>query len=147
MDVYYLTCMSALIAALVGWVGVQQYQLAHERLKLDLWEKRYAVYKGAQKFLSLVMQAGTTDMNDLFAFLRDTQDAFFLFRPDMADYLTGLYKKGVDLRTTRVLCEHKEDGDERRRLCEKESLLLKELGDELEGLKHRFAPYLKIARK
>ena len=147
MDGYYITCVSALTATLVAWIGVQQYQLAHDRLKLDLWEKRYAVYKGAQKFLSLVVQAGTTDTKELFGFLHDTQDAFFLFRPELADYLTDMYKKGVDLRTTRMLYRDKAVGDERTRLCEKEGKLLLELSDELEQLKVRFAPYLKIARK
>lgn len=147
MAAYYITCLSALTAALVAWVGVQQYRVAHDRLKLDLWEKRYAVYKGAQVFLSRVMQEGTTDMQELVRYLQDTKDAFFLFRPDMAEYLSDLYKTGVDLRTTRVLHERERDGDERTHLLEKENRLLKELGDELDRLKHRFAPYLTIARK
>lgn len=146
MTVYYITCLSALTAALVAWVGLQQYRLAHDRLKLDMWEKRYAVYKGAQKFLSLVLQEGTTDLKELIGFLQDTQDAFFLFRPDMADHLQGLYRKGVDLRTTRLVYQNK-DGDERSQLIDKEARLLKELREELVQLKDHFAPYLKIARK
>lgn len=147
MDLYYVTCLSALTAASIAWVAVQQYRLAHDKLKLDLWQKRYDVYKGAQRFLSLVMQSGMTDLKELFDFLRDTQDAFFLFKPELATYLTDLYKKGVDLRTTRVLYQEKAGGEERTRLCEKEARLLSELGAELNQLKHKFAPYLKIARQ
>jgi hypothetical protein len=146
MNPYYVTCLSAITAALVAWVAVQQYRLAHDRLKLDLWEKRYAVYKGAHRFLSLVVQAGATDIKELFGFLEDTRDAFFLFRPDMAAYLEGLYRKGVDLRTTRVLYQNK-DGVERDQLIDKEARLLTELGEELVELKHRFSPYLKLARR
>lgn len=147
METYYLACISALTAAMVAWVGLQQYRLAHERLKLDLWEKRYAVYKGAQTFLALVMKDGTTDLKELFGFLSDTQDAYFLFKPDMSQYLTNLYRKGVDLRSTRVLYQEKPAGEERTRLCEKEGRLLHELADDLEQLKQRFAPYLKLARR
>ena len=147
MAPYLLTSLSLLVAALVGWVGVLQYRIAHERLKLDLWEKRYAIYKGAQKFLSLVMQEGTADMKELMGFFHDTQDAYFLFRPDMAEYLSSLYKRGVELRTMRKVYEPKDVGEERSRLCEKEARLLKELGDDLSQLKIRFGPYLKLARK
>ena len=44
---YSLTTITVLIGAFVAFTGWQQYKINKERFKLDLFEKRFAVYKGA----------------------------------------------------------------------------------------------------
>ena len=42
------------------------------------------------------------DLAELFGYVRDTQDAVFLFDQEVADYLSELYRKAVDLQTTQA---------------------------------------------
>ncbi len=49
---YYISIIATFIAAIAAWIAVQQYFLAKGKLKLDLFEKRFSVYKGVQVFLS-----------------------------------------------------------------------------------------------
>ena len=48
--------LTAIVAVMVAWIARQQYLLARENFMLDLFEKRFGVYKAAQKFLSCIMR-------------------------------------------------------------------------------------------
>jgi hypothetical protein len=132
------------IAIVVGWVAFQQFLLAREKLKLDLLEKRFAVYKGAQKFLTVILMHAKVETKDLFDFRCDTQDAAFLFGQDIVDHLDVLGRKALDLRTTQATYADLPVGEKRTSLCEKESDLLRQLGAEITKLKDVFGPYLKF---
>jgi hypothetical protein len=43
-----LTLITAFTAVIVAIVAIQQFLLAKEKFKLDLFEKRYAVFKGTR---------------------------------------------------------------------------------------------------
>jgi hypothetical protein len=138
--------LAVLVAAIVAWHGYQQHRLERERFKLDLFEKRFGIYRATQKLLGIIGQKAAISLQELFEYVRDTQDAVFLFDQEIVDYLTALYKKGVDLQTTQAQYDPLPVGEERTRLCEKENRLLKEFGDEILRLKDVFAPYLKFER-
>lgn len=142
---------SVCIAAAVGIVGLQQYllarqqfRLAREKFKLDLFEKRFAVYKGTQKYLAEILRDGRLDLEESIQFLRETQDATFLFDHNIVEYLDSLYRRGVDLMTLNNKLEGVPVGPERNELCEREGKLLKELTDEIVQIKDVFAPYLRF---
>jgi hypothetical protein len=144
----YLTAIVAaltlVVAAMVAQVGYQQFKLARERFKLDLFEKRFAVYKAAQRLLSIVVQDGKVELNDLFEYRRDTQDAVFLFGQEVVDYLEMLDRKALELENTKHMYDPLPVGSERRWLCEKALVLLKDLGNELPRLKDVFGRYLRF---
>ena len=79
MITYVLICCNLLIAGAVALIAYRQYRLAGERFKLDMFEKRFAVYKAAQRFLTVIFRDAKVDLDKLFDFRRDTQDATFLF--------------------------------------------------------------------
>lgn len=134
----------AIIAMIVAWVGFQQFILAKERFKLDLFEKRFAVYKAAQKLLSIILRDAKIELNNIFDYQRDRQDAVFLFDQKIVDYLDVLYRKALTLQTTREEYKPLPVGTERKKLVKEESKVLRELLDELPKLKDVFSPYLKF---
>jgi len=75
MEYYYISAIATLIAGIVAWTGYQQHHLAKEKLKLDLFEKRFSVYKGVQIFLSQIMQEGKLNLDSLWEFQKATQEA------------------------------------------------------------------------
>jgi hypothetical protein len=144
----FLTATSAFltfaVAAIVALITYKQFRLEREKFKLDLFDKRFAVFSVAREFLRFITQTAKIEMKDLSEYLGNTQDAAFLFNEKIADHLTSLYKKAVDLQTTQKIYEPLPVGEERERLCNKEHDLLLELGNELLKLKDVFAPYLKF---
>jgi hypothetical protein len=136
--------VTAFIGLVVAWVGFQQHVLAREKLKLDLFEKRFAVYKAAQRFLSSILTSGALESNAHGEFRRDNQDAVFLFGPEIEQYLTILDHKALDMRSLNIQFRPLPVGEERTRLCEQEGELLKQLTSELPKLKEVFDPYLRF---
>jgi len=136
--------VTALLVAIVTWIGVQQHKLAKEKFKLDMFEKRFAVYKGVQEFLTIILQNAKFDLNQLFEFRRKTQDSTFLFGKDIPQYIDVIDKKALKMRSVAEQYGPLPVGPQRSELCEEESRLLMELLDELPRLKEVFAPYLRF---
>lgn len=143
MEIYILV-VATLITAIVAWTGYQQHQLARDKFKLDLFEKRFGIYKGVQRFLTHILQEAGFELDKLFEFRKDTQDAIFLFGDEIPKYLRSIDHKALDMRTKAKQYENMPAGEKRSRLCEEESKLLEELTGELPLLKDVFAPYLKF---
>jgi len=133
-----------LIAAAVAYIAYRQYSLAREKFKLDMFEKRFAVYKATQRFLTLIFRDGKVDMDKLFEFRRDTQDATFLFGEEIPAYLKRLDKQALDLWESTVTLRDLPVGEERRLLSGKVAELLKALIGELPALENVFSSYLKF---
>ena len=137
-----LTIASLTIAASVAMIGFLQYKLASAKFKLELFDRRYAIYKATQKYLSIVLRDAHVEYSESITFLSETQDALFLFGPDVAKYLDALYKRGIELCSTAHQFEPLPVGPERSRIVEKNAALLRALMDELDRLKKVFEPYL-----
>lgn len=142
----YISIIATLVAAIVAWTGYQQHLLAKEKFKLCLFEKRFAVYKGVQAFLTHILIEAKVDMDKLFEFRRDTQDEMFLFDDAISTYIKGIDHKALDLHTIVETYRPLTKGNERTRLCKQEAQLLRELTGELPNLKDVFAPYLKFKK-
>jgi len=94
--------------------------------------------------LTHILTEGRLELDKLFEFRRDTQDAIFLFGDEIPEYLTTIDRKALNMRTKVDQYKDLPVGEERSRLCKEESRLLMELLDELPRLKDVFAPYLKF---
>jgi hypothetical protein len=131
------------VAVIVAWIGFQQFLLAREKFKLDLFEKRFAIYKATQKFLKSLGHP-EFDFSNLVEFSRETQDAVFLFDEEIVVCLDTLYNKAN--MTISIISKYKPlpVGSERAALCDREMTLRLELGKELLNSKNVFAPYLKF---
>ena len=90
--------LTPLIATLAVWIAYQQHLTNKNKLRLDLFEKRYAVYEGVRSFIASVL---TTRDNDeaLAVFNRTTADAGFLFKPDVPAFIEKLRNEFVELRS------------------------------------------------
>jgi hypothetical protein len=142
----YISIIATLVAAIVAWTGYQQHVLAKEKFKLSLFERRFAVYKGVQVFLTHISIKAKVDMDKLLDFRRDTQDAMFFFSDDIPEYLDSIDKKALDLWAKQEEGKELTNGGEIPNLRKEISRLLKELLDELPRLKDVFAPDLKFKK-
>lgn len=82
-----------LIAAITAYIAYQQYLTARRKLNLDLFNKRYVIYKATKDFISNVLNdhINITQQKNLFQL--NTNDAKFLFNKDIYNYFEYLIKR------------------------------------------------------
>jgi hypothetical protein len=141
---YFLTLITIIVGFLVEFIAYRQFILAKDRFKLDLFEKRFAIYKGVQSLLSYILEKGNVTLDKIFQFRAETQDAPFLFNDDIPLYLKEIDKNALHLWSTTEQRKAKPQGNERSILAEKETELVKSLIGKLPELQNIFSPYLKF---
>ena len=117
-DVHWTAYVSALglptVAALAALIALQQWKTARSKLKLDLFEKRIAVYACVQETLGHAARNGNLDEERQIAYLSGTKSAKWLFRSDVAAYLDKtLWHKIVDLETQNTLSKDNPNEEDR----------------------------------
>jgi hypothetical protein len=141
---YFLTLLTVIVGFLVAFIAYRQFILSKERFKLDLFEKRFAIYKGVQSLLSYILKEGNVTLKEIGQFQAETQDAPFLFNDDIPIYLKEIYKNAVHLWSTTEQRKAKPQGNERSILAKKETELVLSLTGKLPELQNIFSSYLKF---
>jgi hypothetical protein len=83
---------AAVVALVIGliaaWIAYHQYRVARAKLRLDLFDKRYAIFLDTWKILSEIVSNGVQRTGGLSTpFNNHIPQAAFLFGPDIEDYL------------------------------------------------------------
>lgn len=66
-------------------------------LKMDLFEKRYAVFEKITAFISKILTSGTVGTGADVEFLRDTKSTYLLFDHNIKAFVSEIYRKSVEL--------------------------------------------------
>ena len=129
----------------VAFIAFQQFKVSHDKLRLDLFDRRYKVYDATRKFLTIIAQKATFDTAELFEFYAGTSDAEFLFGSDVLEYIAQIRERAVAMRTQTKLYEHFPVSDEHSRLVQAVADAEVWLGNQLTAMKKVFTPYLGYA--
>lgn len=121
--------------ALVAWL---QYRVSRNKLRLDLFDRRYKVFEATRKFLQIARFENT----QLLLFKLDTADAEFLFESDVVDWLAEIREKAAHLITVRTLLARPKDDDDLAKLAEAQEADLLRLANRTDTLTKVFTPYL-----
>ncbi len=133
-----------IISCLVAFVAWQQWQVAQNKLRLDLFDRRYKVFEAARKFVSQIISNGKFNDRDLMEFNVGTSDTKFLFGSDVVGYLEKLRENAIDIRHHQKLYENLAPGSDRSYHVEAEhdQLLWFTRQFECHVMTNTFAPYL-----
>lgn len=137
--------ISTLIALGVAYIAFQQFLLAREKFKLDMFEKRFAIYKAVQIYLDEIRKSEDASDKLLNDFLDKTHMAKFLFEDDIADFVEKLYRKGIKLN----LANRPNEGLSPHQLAKHTELkaeAIKYFMGQNENFGIRFLPYLKFRK-
>lgn len=140
-----LSAALAPITAIVALsIAYRQYRLEQVKFRHELYEKRLAIFNSTMNLLATIMRRADVNLEELFLFLRETNQAYFLLGKEIADYLDEIYRKGVDLRSQNERIRHASFSDEQERvhLIEKNTELLKWLTNQLQISREKFAKHL-----
>ena len=89
--VHYLQALVVPAVAIVGSViALGQLALARRRMQLDVYDRRYKIFESARRLIAEIVREGRAENEWIFAYHRDSGDAIFLFKSDVANYVTEL---------------------------------------------------------
>jgi hypothetical protein len=138
---HFLTALTILVAILVAYVAYNQFVLAKDKFKLDLFEKRFAIYQGVQSFLSDILRGANVTNERIVQFRQETQNSIYLFQDDIPIYLDQVANKAIELYVNGT----KQKTSEVIRI---QTELLSWFADQITGQNPRliknFSPYLKF---
>jgi len=100
--VKFFTLVLGVSVAIVAWL---QWWVALNKLRLDLFDRRYKVYDATRNFLGAIIREAKFTNSELFEFYARTSDAEFLFGADVVDYLGQIRKRAVHMQTAQQLFE------------------------------------------
>src|SRR5690242_8582931 len=89
--------LTPLIALIAVYIAYQQYKVNQRKLNLDLYEKRFRIYKVLKELLGRMMTQGKIEMKDLADIDYDIKDSIFLFEDDISKYIEEVKKKSIRL--------------------------------------------------
>jgi hypothetical protein len=93
------------IAAVGAWVALQQMYLARVKLQHDLFDRRYAVFQAARRFLDEAVSNKVVSNETFRAFALGTSDAAFLFDDRLAAYLKEMRDHAAAAQSTYLTIE------------------------------------------
>ena len=138
--------LSALIAAIAIYIAYQQWSTNKLRLKHELYDRRFKVYKAVQIHLSHVLTHAKIGGEETAALANAMQDARFLMNEKMHNYIHEIYIKSIKMRSKQEQYKDLPVGDERSKLVEEEHENLGWLTDQLPKLHIVFGPFLKLSK-
>ena len=142
---YLSGLLTPIIAIIAAYIAYRQYKNDNERLKRDLYEKRYAIFSNLMETIALVVQDANVDMKTLITFKKSTREAYFLFDDDISGYLDEVYKNGLKLRTiNKALTENLPVSDKRNQLANEDAELMAWFADQFDVANVKFSRYLSL---
>jgi len=142
MSSFFFPSVTLFLSFAVTLIAWQQWRVADDKLRLDLFERRYKIYDATMRFVANIVSKATFEDADLVEFYRQTSDAVFFFRSDVVEYLDVIRDRAVKTRSLAHQFRDLPVGDYRTALVEKESAELMWLSNQLPLIKDVFLPYL-----
>lgn len=142
----YLAALSTPTVAVFGSIiAYRQWRTAQNKLKLDLFEKRFVVYNAARLVLSTITTTGKITNEDSYKFLSSTREARWLLDDGISEYFDKvLWERICYLQTLQAELEGLPIGDARKQNIEQQREVKDWIREQHSVLDAKFASYLKI---
>jgi len=92
----WIEILSALLTPTIAILGIyiayQQWRTNRNRLKLELFNKRYEIFTNIKKFIANILSSGLVAQGADIQFLKDTKSVAFLFDDNIANLTNEMYK-------------------------------------------------------
>lgn len=139
--------LAPVIAGVVAYIAYQQHKTNRDKLRLDLYNKRYEVFRGLMIFITRILQQAKIELEQVGEFSRATKEAVFLFDEGIETYLETIRKKANDLWATEETMKDLPKGDERSAKAAEASELLRWFVKQSCVAVDKFGKYLKFEQK
>lgn len=145
-----ITIIFSILNTIVAIINLKmvkaQAKFQNDSFCYQLYDRRMKIYTSVEKVLLTIVQSGDISSEQLSEYKWGINDAAFLFGNDVKETLDNIYKAMVELHTVSQKVKHniesKNLSSEHHKLCDRESELLKRIGDFTLHLNEDFAPYI-----
>lgn len=128
--------------------ALQAMATNREKLRLDLFDRRFAVYEAASEFITKAARGDRLNADHRFDLLRDTKGATWLFDQRTAQYITdSLFSDAYDVVRISEQLEVEPDPEERRRLYHERNMYCATFKQHADRLNKVLAPYLRFTER
>ena len=136
--------MKWIIAGIVAYIAYMQFKTNRDRLRLELYEKRFSIYKGLNTIIRSYIRDLDISIDALKEFRAKTHEAAFLFDDDIVQYLEEVYNNARKLNSLNYKNKKNLPDPEGGKIVKE----IQETGNWLErqliDSKHKFSKYLKF---
>lgn len=136
------------VTAYFAWhqkkIAKEQANIAVEKLRHDLYDRRYRVFDAARNLLCEIAVHRIASEDDLRSFVIGTGDAVFLFDDDVSGQLVEIRNRAQKLQSLHYLMRPMPVGPQRTDFANQEAEQFTWLVQQLEGLVDKFKPFLKL---
>lgn len=142
----YLSALLTPTIAIAGVaIGLLQWRTNRNRLKHELFDRRYEQFEAVRDFLGSIMGSGRVLDDKQADFLFKTRGIRFIYDKKLADYIDkNIWGPAVDLACLHSELEGVPVGEERTRNVRKQSEIKKNLYREFQNLDRLFSKYLQL---
>jgi hypothetical protein len=137
------------IATAGVWIAWQQARFARVKLQHDLFDRRFAVFDAARKFLGKVARGGRVRDDAFRDYSLDTIDALFLTDEATASYLDEIRRRAIRHQMLQASLEDVPVGEERSHLVRQQSEITRWVVEQLDQghLVAKFSPFVALEPK
>ena len=137
----------AIVAACIaGYIALRQWWTARDRLRFDMFERRFAVYEAVKKIINTATQHGGVAQEDLNAFYDGIRGAEFLFDGDTRAFIMNIGQMIWRARNARARRERSAQHPQTDQLIDEEENILSFLSGQDAELENMFSRYLDLSR-
>lgn len=151
--------LTPIIAVIAAFIAYKQWYTNAQKLKLDLFNRRFRVYEETIKILRLILRNLKPNQADLQNFYEATLEADFLFKPEVRQYLDEICNHAAILNLRNIeyndqISSAPIDADHKRENIrnpanEKQEEYLwfnNQFGRDFEPVKNIFKKYLNVSK-
>jgi hypothetical protein len=138
--------VSVIAALTAGYIALRQWWTAHDRLRVDMYERRSSVYEATKRLLSTVTLHGTPAADDMHHFYEGTRGAEFLFDGDTRNFVMTIRDKAFKAKMTHASYERNIDHPRADKLSSQEEDISDYLREQDANLEKLFGRYLDLSK-
>jgi len=140
--------LTLIIGFLAVYIACQQHRTAKDKLRLDLYEKRFSVYNGFKQTIDEIEEKSGISHGGFVNFFSKTNESDFLFDSDIIDYKNIFKKNLIRLQQLSGKLSNSQlpVGEKRINLSNENEQLSNWFLDQPEEIKNRFNKYLKFKK-
>ena len=141
---YFAALTPLVVAVIAGWIAYRQMQVARDKLKLDLFDRRMAVYEAVRDANGAAVTSAKLTQQQEIDFLKGAKSARWLFGDDVEEYVSKKFWQKLTELSLHVAMSESEDSAERAAHARGRSEVLQWMSNQYKEFDQLCAKYLTL---
>jgi hypothetical protein len=140
------TLVAVVVGLFAGYIGLRQWQIGNYRLRLDMFERRYAMYEATKFLFGTIAINGSVTSSDFADFREKIRGAEFFFDGEARQFFQRLINLSWRAYMARSRQKRAKDDAVLNKLFDEEDECLRLVDAEGPNLEKLFSKYLDLSK-